>query len=582
MYEREGTHPDFWKTTLGQSNLPRLRAFNRFFDNFDFGLKSGFWTGSAVYNASKVFSKQIPNLNTRFDTWSEKRTMPRSQMKAGLSGTERPYDAQYVSDYRNQRSTFGRKKRYGLSKVVRMLKEDDCTIKSRFHHFQNLGFENGLGGRQLSYQPPKTTSSYGLLPFLLYDVTSLPGAAFGKNNSTGKVPTREYQLAYVSTNTFAGEVQNFGWLPRITQQNGCGHMYDPQNQVMDSKAVAATVEERGSLENKTLFGTSGTGAYVPYAAGFIHDWSDIQMVMYPQSILPTKWHVALVSFPDNLINDNGDEGMMSAGPSQHYCTLNGGVFNEGDIMDPSSCYDIRRTIADNTEDSNNLDNRWQKFWSGKLHNPINRDISAAGTFNPTNNRLPFKIIKHESFLQPPRDSADFSGPGAGSGFAAKHCQRLIKKLFYRRDWEFRPSHSQLSYLTGDAMNNYYSLQTRREENGDLSSPFASPSETVYLAIWCEHYKTLPLNDTLADQEKVHPKYPTNADLPSFDLMVRMQHSIRRKHNAIPDFVTRPDNPEIPEGADEPEPQDAPVKKKRSKKNGIPDADNVGSGPDRND
>lgn len=573
-------HRNYYRT-LGWLNQRQLNPkYNRalaFFNSvkgykkhFKKLLTGGAFLGGAVERATEQFKTEIPDLNTRdFVTWSEG-TMPR-QSRSGLGGTGPPADRQYAAVYRNHSSTFGHKKRYSLRRIKRELRANDCTIKSRFHCFQNDGFQDGFGGKEIAHLAPSSTTSYGLLPFLLYDVTSLPGAVDSYKANRASIPIRQYQLTYTTDNVAGKTVSQYGWLPRDTMQGSCSHMLGKNNLALDSKAAAVITEEQGRCPITGVFNKNpvagGVSLNYPYAAGFKHDWSSIEMVMYPQNNLPVKWHVALVSFPDSLTQDNGSSALTTAGPGLRTIDMQGDVISITDVITDSETYDIRRLGQWAVQDINNLDHRWEKFWSGKLYNPINRDTTGAGTFNPVDNRLPFKIIEHESFMQPARNAPEF--PSA---------QRLIKKLFYRRGWEFKPSRENDFDRNAGAMSNYDEVQLRHDVDGKASSPFPSPSEIVYLAIWTEAFTT-GSNPTAQSAQIGHADYPTNELRPSFDLVVKMQHTISDRNNSIPTLVPAPQTEVARDAMDEPEPQpaDAPVKKKRlSKKLNAPSSEQGGT------
>lgn len=442
--------------------------------------------------------------------------------QAGYGREDQPSDRQYVSIIRNQRSQFGRRKRFTKKVIRRELHRDTFTVRSRFHTFRsNAGFSAGLGGQQVAHEPPNTNTAGGLFPFMLYDVTSLHGAGIG---GTGvAVPCRQYQLAYSTSNSVAREYQRIGWLPIRASSFSCSGMYDQAGAGFGSKAAAVPTETHGYHPNQRPFTIGTSTTQMPYASGFKHHWSDIQMVMYPQEGLPVKWHVALVSFPDYLVK--GNTNIVTAGPSLDYWAT-AGV--------PASTYSTLSYSADrlsNDEGTNNLDLRWQKFWSGKLQNPINRDIAAEGADHAVAPGLPFKIIKHESFIQPARDHPDFGGTA----------QRFIKKLFYRREWEFTPRNDVDADDQGDAIFNLDTIQTnkRNAAAGNMSSPYPQASEIVYLAVWTEAYTNNFTANTLEQwKDTVNTGQST---LPSFDLVVKMKHSLRQ-WNMSTSIAVNPDNP----------------------------------------
>lgn len=583
-------HRQYYKTVkwlnARQSDPTKNRAlefFNRV-KRFKRYLPRNTLFGSALSSALNQFTLSVPELNTRgFVTDTESKMFNRGAWydamysglkdpKPGISGNERPGDAQYAAVYRNQRSAFGRKKPYTLKKVKREMRQHDFIMKSRFQVFGNDGFQNGIGGRRLCFRPPGTggNSPVGMFPFMLFDVTSMPNGAF-REPLTGAVqpvmPVRAYQLCFNSSNSKEKEFKRYGWLPVNYLTNSAAHNIQSATfpNPFDDVNVAVTTETTGSPGATTTYPNSD-GYSCVHAMGFTHSYSDIKMVMYPQTGLPTKWHVALVSFPDDLVNGLSTKPPFTAGPPlSHMEKVPNDVTQDRFVakFDPDHCYSVRRTTQN--EDFDDLDFRWQAFWSGKLQNPINRDIAGRGTLNPVDKRLPFKIIEHESFLQPPRDSPEFGNSA----------QRLIKKLFYRRDWSFPPSEMTQGphRLQGDALANLNTIQTNNVNSSTQGSPFAKPSETVYLAIWCEHFKSDSMESASWDAAAAL-KSPGVAEFPSFDLVVNMKHILRPENIYVSDGF-HPDPPRIftvlAKGLEphvEPQPPDEPVKKKRSKKNGI--------------
>lgn len=486
------------------------------------------------------------------------------------SGIKAGQNEQYVSTVRHHSSKFGRKKRYTLKRARREINSEQFQLISRFHTFVNDGFQQGLGGQNLSYTKVTEVAGPGLavfFPFIIYDVTSLPTAESPYGN--GCYPIRGYQL--IARNVSAGntdaEIQKFGWVPRLKTNQSVSHMIMPSGTAADDWNIAVPVESQGHYKHfKTMQWASNPNTHAPHAQGFTHNWSDIKMVMYPQTELPCVWHVALVSFPDSIIERSDadvsageGEPLQTAGPQGYYMQSSSANLPEAKYA--TEGYSGQRFGQSNSE--KNLDNRWQKFWSGKLLNPINRDISGAGTLNPTDNRLPFKIIKHESFYQPPRDHVAFGGKA----------QRLIKKLFYRREWTFSSTRSYSQAPQGDAINQYNTVQVRKERaTNENSSPFPEPQEKVFLAVWCEHYKAREANVSVIDSSgTVDAPLP---EFPSFDIVVKMKHTISQTQNEDHnvDVVPKPDNPVTAMLVSEPEPiiLDEPVKKTRSKKKSILD------------
>lgn len=443
--------------------------------------------------------------------------------EAGMGATSKPDDRQYISIIRSQRNRFGRKKRFTKAVIKHMLTRDQFVVRSRFHTFQDNGYQNGVGGVQITMKEPNANDKCGTFPFMIYDVTSLAGAAY---DTTGLVlPVRQYQLAYSTSNSALKEYKTFGWLPMTRMNRSASDMLDQTNGAFGGRAVAVPVETHGYHPNQRPF-QIGTGniTYLPYAQGFTHNWSNIEMIMYPQSNIPVKWHVALINFPKRLLK--GDSGeCVTAGPPLEYYSQ-GGV--QASLLS-TTAYDARRTS--NSDATDNLDLRWQKFFSGKLFNPINRDTSAVGADMSMGNGLPFNIIEHESFMQPARDHPDFAGTA----------QRLIKKLFYRREWEFNPTKGLQAAKQGDALANFATVQTNSNSSaaGSRSSAYPNPNEITYLAVWCEHFKTTTNGRTL-DEEAVSFNLG-GPDLPSFDLVVNMKHTLSTWNVAKTEAVD-PDNP----------------------------------------
>lgn len=482
------------------------------------------------------YTKKQDNMFNRAAAYDAMYKSLKSGTASGYGGEKQPADRQYAAYVRHSRSKFGHKKRYGIKRIKRELTEKDLTLVSRFHHFQNDGFANGLGGSICAYRTPNAQGDCGTFPFMIYDVTSLPCATAADGTQRGVFPIRQYQLAYQSINTADKDKNTFGWVPRYRAYESPSHMLNP---FMDNYSVAVVTEQSGMARNISTFNPGGSGSVnCPYAEGFTHDWSDIQMVMYPQTTLPTKWHVALISFPDDLVKDIGASTMSTAGPCLSYVDQFADAITVKDTIGVEDCYDARRPVAPvqprQSPDQNNLDNRWQAFWSGKLRNPINRDISGVGTLEPADNRLPFKIIKHESFIQPPRDNVAFGG----------NAQRLIKKLFYRRDWEFPPNRAMPQSYNANAMDEFRTVQARHQNVGQFSSPFPSSSEVVYLAVWCEHYKSTVIGSTIEALPGA-AEYPGVAEFPSFDLMVRMKHRLKVKNTTYQSVTVKPDDAQSP-------------------------------------
>lgn len=524
--------------------FPYARSFDRNFKTF---VDAAVVVGGLAYNA--YTGKRLYNevFEPKFETFEER--MARSDMvprkKARVTrgytgGALTDINPQYVATVRNHKSKFGRKKRLTLAKVNREVQAEYYNVISRFHMFSNNGFQNGLGAQQLTYRLPKEADPANTavtMPFQIFDVTSLPCAQLPSTINPGW-PVRGYQLCCSNrVATSAGqEFNKFGWVPLKYAQNSAAHMLDQYTNNCDEYNVAVAVEQTGAATNEVSarFSTaSGDETYAPYAEGFTHVWSDINLVLYPQESLPVKWHVALISFPDSLLlgNDAQTAGaqaaLETAGPPGYALAPSGVSPYVPTCFRYLTGYDATRTTQNNSE--NNLDNRWQKFFSGKLNNPINRDISAAGRMNPADNGLPFKIIKHESFLQPARDNVAFGG----------NAQRLIKKLFYRRDWNFGPSKVIPQSEQGDAINKFDTIQVHREQGAILnSSPFPTASERVYLAMWCEHFKAGDSQGLITAQED-QKQYPVNATLPSFDLVCRMKHKISTTQNTYPLTITKP-------------------------------------------
>lgn len=496
-----------------------------------------------------------------------------SEPKAGITGNERPYDAQYVGVYRNQRSTFGRKKRYTLKRVKSEMRQYDCHLSSRFQLFKDNGFQDGLGGRRLCFRPPVTSSNppTGMFPFMIFDVTSMPCGVMHDDLDGQAVqehavfPIRSYQLGFNSTSSTNKEFSRYGWFPNFQFENTTGSNIKDAKGTFPNKNVAVIQDTTRFFSGMDLQGTTNQ-VRVPHCKGFTHSWSDIKLVMYPQTTLPTKWHVALISFPTDLVNGLSKHPPATAGPSCHHLQYNRVAedYITYPMFSDHEAYMASRTAIQQNEDFDDLDYRWQSFWSGKLLNPINTDHAAASKPNAPDTRLPFKIIKHESFLQPARDNPDFGG----------QAQRLIKKLFYRRDWTFQPREVSAGPQKdqGDALYTYDTIQTASGNTNRHSNPFPQASEIVYLAIWCEHYKADAM-DTADWATASGLKSPGTAEYPSFDLVCRMKHIIRPENMEEPASF-RPDEPvaqgtlKVAEPQAEPALPDEPVKKKRSKKNGI--------------
>lgn len=600
-------HRQYYKTVkwlnARQSDPTKNRAlafFNKV-KRFKRYLPRNTFFGAALTSAVNQFTTSVPDLNTRgfvTDIVPE-RTMSSDMFnrgawygamykgmnapKPGLNGNERPGDAEYVAQYRNQRSTFGRKKRYTLRKIKRELRQHDTQIFSRFQTFKENGFQDGIGGQICSFvEFQNPAAKEGFFPFQIFDVTSLYGGLMhdklSRRADRPTMPIRAYQLGFNVSNQDAREYHRYGWLPLNKTVNSAAHNIRPAALIPQStfdEVNVAVPTDTTRMEGSVNFPLAAD-LHVPRCEGFTHCWSDIQMVLYPQTSLPTKWHVALISFPDDLVPNISDSPPATAGPPlTHFekSTINNEMITFPNLG-PDEAYSVKRSAAQQNEDYDNLDYRWQAFWSGKLQNPINRDTSASRGPNATDSRLPFKIIKHESFMQPARDNPQFGG----------QAQRLIKKLFYRRDWTFPPSEnaSGPQIEQGDALMNLNTIQTANGSYDIHSSPYPKPSEIVYLAVWCEHYK-VSVNGTAAGwdylQSVPHPGVNT---APSFDLNVRMKHILRPENFSYGQGF-HPDEPVAPEArvpvstkvepepAVEPQPPDEPVKKRRSKKNGILDA-----------
>lgn len=419
---------------------------------------------------------------------------------------------QYVAIVRNQRSKFGKRKKYGLKSLQREAHLNDFVMKSRFHGFGTDSFQNAVGAYECGYREPlNAETQVGLCPFWLFDVTSLPlaqeGRVGGVNNA--RAPVRAHQLGFSTTNAAKKEYTQFGWIPKTKSNLSPAAQYTTTT-ALDNASIAVVTECSGYHPNTQLFGDRVARA--PAANGFQHDWSDIQMVLYPPTTLPVTWHIALVSFPDS-ITEGTDAG--NAGPPQVVMSDVGTWFPYG-----TGYYQNR---SGTVEDYKNLDAKWQAFWSGKLKNPINRDTTMLNTTNPTSNSAPFKIIKHESFYQPARDNPDFGGTA----------QRLIKKLFYRRDWQFHMQRLWDQNNNGDAMANMDKIQLQGDSTiaAANSSPFPTPSGTVYLAVWTECFKTYQTIKSFDDHTTDFGTATT--DVPSFDLVVRMKHTMREVNQANP-------------------------------------------------
>lgn len=563
-----------------------LRFFNKV-KSWKYFLRNSFPLFGAYTSGLAQFQDTVPELNTRdFVTWGGEQSTDMGQelgRKGGPSsvGTAAGYsrasgppsDRQYAAVVRSSRSRFGRKKRTTVKSLVHETRLRDFSLISRFHSFQNGGFEAGLGGIPCEYrfpvrEPPYESATSVTFPFHLFDVSSLPTGVQTSDNGKSLFsgfPLRHHQLMARNFQN-QKEVLKFGWVSRRYMQESPSGMLS-NNASTDELAIAVPVERTGEIANfqTGLFGTQQYTA--PWCNGFSHDWSDIQMIMYPQTSLPCTWHVALVSFPDSLLSGaDGEYATNSAGPPQEIVRGAGGAL-EFDTV--SMGYNgLRPDVAVNNTTLDNLDMRWQKFWSGKLHNPINRDISGPGRFNASDAGLPFKIIKHESFYQPARDNVAFGGTA----------QRLIKKLFYRRDWTFSPSENLQAAPQSDAIQDYQTVQVHKAPDGATgtyfpSSPFPKPTEIVYLAVWCEGFKQRA-SETFWDITDDWVDVPSVPEYPSFDICVRMKHRISLNQNTTPNKVIPPPNdPAATMANDDPETlvTDAPVKKKRVKKNGILDA-----------
>lgn len=479
-----------------------------------------------------------------------------------------PADRQYAAVARRHSSKFGKKKRYTLKKVRHQLTLNEHVTKSRFQTFGD--YFAGWGGKLINTQFPLVSAAgnYGTFPFHIWDVTSLPVAAQWSN---AVMPCRGYQLAYKQMSPQGRDYSCFGWLPMHKALNSVGeNLVLPDSRRMTDINIAIPTEATATNAETKAFGT--TDWQYPYARGFTHNWSDIQMVLYPQQKLPTKWHVALITFPDDLVHvgENTTTGTdvvqdcVTAGPRLEYVNnFTDGLAQWGAEHTINSAFDARR--VQNADAQNDLSLRWQQFWSGKLMNPINHDNSAVGTLNPHDSRLPFKILKHETFTQPARENPAFASSGA---------QRLIKKLFYRREWEFKPRTSDAEQtVQGDALFNMHTVQLnshyRKDARNTLrpghSSPFPTDSAITYLAIWCETFSTpqAETNDFPAQLA------PGNMISPSYDLMVRMKHTRGTDQLSAQTHVPMPDGIPIAttadEPADEPLPPEEPIKKRKSKK-----------------
>lgn len=477
-----------------------------------------------------------------------------------------PPDRHYAATVRRHSSTFGHKKRYTLKKVKHVLTQNQFVIKSRFQTFGD--YATGVGGRSINMTTPLPDQHTrdGLFPFHIWDVTSMYGAA---DHLYAKVPIRGYQLAFRVFNAETKEYNTFGWLPMQNTQNSVGNMIKYNDGTRwTGYNVAVPVESTAAIGANKTFPTSSFK--VPWATGFTHNWSDIQMVLYPQKNLPVKWHVALISFPDDLVNsaesNPGIEDLQTAGPGLNFFANfqndKPTVLGEHSV---NSAYDPRRQVDDTA--ASDLSLRWQKFWAGKLDNPINKDNAAVGTINPSDNRLPFKIIKHESFVQPNRDKPEFGGKA----------QRLIKKLFYRREWEFAPRGQVAQQFTqGDAVYNLSEVQVHKNYNAGASGntthlghsgPYPKDSEIVYLAIWCESFtrqnSPASLDGLVTDLAQGTDNYP------SYDLMVRMKHTLAHNEAGAVDYVPQPSPAFAPtkllDPGDDPQPPAAPIKRKRNPK-----------------
>lgn len=462
-------------------------------------------------------------------TYPHPYTYPTGTVKSGYGNGQKPDNPQYVSLVRHQSKTFGKHKRYTLKKIKREMRENDMRFKSRFQLFQDLGFQQGLGALNCRFIRPNGNDDCGEFPFHIWDVTSMP-VADESSSATPLLPVRGYRLAYTTPNAANREAYKFGWLPINRVQNGVAHNIDP---TFTTNNVACVTEKTGTGKNFVPIGGTGPPqVQAPHASGFTHDWSDIRMVLYPQTGLPAKWHVALISFPDTLVVNGGggalDNDVSTAGPCT-YAYASGTSVIPRDPIDQT--YSAER--SQNFSAHDNLDLRWQKFFSGKIQHPNNRDNSAVGTLNPSDPKLPFKIVEHESFFQPARDNPSFGGSA----------QRLIKKLFYRRGWTFPPN-SGIGFAEqqGDALNNLDTIQLHRSRNASGSSPYPKPSEIVYLAIWCESYVQDVGGGTLETLKEEPFIGLVNAASPSYDLVVRMKHTINPTQNSVSTGVPRPDGP----------------------------------------
>lgn len=382
-----------------------------------------------LFDAGKVAYEEVVEAYNKYQSLQSNKRQRTSMMRKinpGGSGGMNIPDPQFVSQVRNARSKYGRRRRHNLKNAWYELDKNRTYYDWTWQTFKNNGFQSATGPITACYNRSSEGAS-AVLPAMAFRLSAFPGANVARNNVA--YPELAYRLLQENPNVTSG-TSFYKW-ERISSgevQN------NPQGGVHYNNPLVTKItgQETGLLEN---------------LQGFRHHWSRCDMTFYPQNNIPTKWHIYLCKWKA----DN------NSWPESECRTNTGALVTEHFHPDEGT----RNSV---------LADQWTSYWQGKILHPNNKESRQSNQ----SGKLPFNILKHDIIDVPARNSNDQI--------------RVLHRLFFRNDRQYKTGKNLA--LDARAYNNQNgTFNVRVDEDANTFGLFPDPLDQVWLLITCECFTT---------------------------------------------------------------------------------------------
>lgn len=251
----------------------------------------------------------------------------------------------------------------------------------------------------------------------------------------------------------------------------------------------------GATDGTVPWIEEATGVYpdvYPNVNRFIHEWSDIRVVMAGAKDRPSRVHIKLVRFvkpefaPRRILNQRGD------------------FTNDPMELDP---------VMDDSETVQQHDNFWDSFWGHRITNPIR---SVRNTMS-----LPiYEVLYHKTFNFGTKLSTELN----------TNADQQVFKLFYENNSCYSTETGRVDQeqtgVVGTSNTDefgYKAWQTDRSvgipPNVD-TCPWVKGNQGTWLLVYADNFY----------EASGSPPTPEDNKCPSFDLLVRGKHTMAHSPN----------------------------------------------------